>query len=29
MQTAEDLKEIVRQKYRDIALQDKDTNASS
>jgi len=29
MQTAEDLKEIVRQKYSEIALQDKDTNASS
>lgn len=29
MQTAEDLKEIVRQKYSEIALQDKATNASS
>jgi SAM-dependent methyltransferase len=29
MQTAEDLKEIVRQKYSEIALQDKSTNASS
>ena len=29
MQTAEDLKEIVRQKYSEIALQDKTTNASS
>jgi len=29
MQTAEDLKEIVRQKYSEIALQDKETNASS
>jgi SAM-dependent methyltransferase len=29
MQTAEDLKEIVRQKYGEIALQDKATNASS
>jgi SAM-dependent methyltransferase len=29
MQTEQELKEIVRQKYSEIALQDKDTNASS
>src|SRR4051812_5063613 len=29
MQTEEELKNLVRQKYSEIALQDKDTNASS
>ena len=29
MQTEQELKELVRQKYSEIALQDKDTNAAS
>ena len=29
MQTQEDVKELVRQKYSEIALQDKETNQSS